>query len=103
VAAAAGVPGAPLKERDCSHAVFDAVLRNGSAMCPTLSETVIVQLALNTQLTAGKLTSTMVSGAACALPIEAQIAAAASHSRLFLRHTMFDPQTMGGDIPVGLH
>src|SRR5438128_246944 len=49
--------------RDCSHAV-PGVRIYGSAMTPVVSLTVIVQLGWNTQLTAGALTSTTVSGCA---------------------------------------
>src|SRR2546428_11167573 len=47
--------------RDCSHAV-PGVRIYGSPMAPVVSLTVIVQLGWNTQLTAGALTSTTVSG-----------------------------------------
>src|ERR1700736_4052168 len=57
---APGVPAAPVKVRDCSHAVL-GLSRLPSGSCPTLSLTVMVQFALKTQLTAGAATSTTLS------------------------------------------
>ena len=78
------MPGAPLKVRDCRNAVLGAA-RYGNGINPTLSLTVMVQAGWNTQLTAGALTSTTVSGCARAASMPSASAATAPAATLKMR------------------
>ena len=78
------MPGAPLKVRDCRNAVLGAA-RYGNGMNPTVSLTVMMQAGWKTQLTAGALTSTTVSGCARAAATLSASAATAPAATLKMR------------------